>query len=210
MGSYFKQNLKEGEEPILVLRKHWASFTWPVGRTVLFIGATLPFLSFIFTYQWLALVVIIWWAVVLVWLVVSWFTWYFNITIVTSLRIIDIEQRGLLMRRVREAPHEWISEITFEIKGLLATIFGFGNVMVSLGGDKKNITIEAVASPEIIKDKLIKIQEFIQYSGGQRELSAKELVEFIQKAKNQQSLSAKSNSFSEIKVKVYGARDGTK
>ncbi len=207
MGSYFKQNLREGEEPVLLLRQHWASFLWPVIRTIVFVGVTMPFLSYIFTYSWLTILVIAWWAVSIVWLLISWFTWYFNLTLVTSQRIIDIEQRGMFLRRVREAPHAWIMEVTFEIKGLMATLFGYGNVYVNLGGDKKPICIEAVETPEIVKDKLSKVQEFAQRQNPQSGLSAKELVDYIQKVKNE-TAAAPASKTAEIKVKING--DGSK
>ena len=207
MGSYFKQNLREGEEPVLMLRQHWASFLWPIIRTIVFIGVTMPFLSYIFTYSWLTIVVIAWWSVSIVWLLISWFTWYFNLTLVTSQRIIDIEQRGMFLRRVREAPHAGIMEVTFEIKGLMATLFGYGNVYVNLGGDKKPICIEAVETPEIVKDKLSKVQEFAQRQNPQAGLSAKELIDYIQKVKNE-TAPPSSTKPSEIKVKING--DGSK
>ncbi len=203
MSSYFKQNLREGEEPILLLRQHWASFLWPVCRTVICFGVTIPFLSYIFTYSWLAIAVIVWWAVSVVWLIISWFTWYFNLTLVTSQRIIDIEQRGMFLRRVREAPHAWIVEVTFEIKGLLATLFGYGNVYVNLGGDKKPICIEAVETPEIVKDKLSKVQEFAQRPEPERGLSAKELIDYIQKVKSEPPAAAPDQP-AKIKVKING------
>lgn len=207
MSSYFKQNLREGEEPILLLRQHWASFLWPVCRTVICLGVTIPFLSYIFTYSWLTVAVIVWWAVSVVWLIISWFTWYFNLTLVTSQRIIDIEQRGMFLRRVREAPHAWIVEVTFEIKGLLATLFGYGNVYVNLGGDKKPICIEAVETPEIIKDKLSKVQEFAQRTETEQGLSARELIDYIQKVKNETPLPVRVKQ-SETKVKINGDGSG--
>lgn len=188
MSSYFKQNLREGEEPILLLRQHWASFLWPVARTIIFVGATLPFLPYIFRYSWLTVAVVVWWVVAAAWLIISWFTWYFNLTLVTSQRIIDIEQHGLFLRRVREAPHEWIVEVTFEIKGLLATLFGYGNVYVNLGGEKKPICIEAVETPEIVKDKLSKVQEFSRRENASGDLSAQELVDYIQKVKSEKKV----------------------
>lgn len=207
MSSYFKQNLREGEEPVLLLRQHWGSFLWPVGRTIICVGVTIPFLPYIFTYSWLTVAVIIWWSVSVIWLLVSWFTWYFNLTLVTSQRIIDIEQRGMFLRRVREAPHERIVEVTFEIKGLLATLFGYGNVYVNLGGDKKPIVIEAIETPEIVKDKLSKVQEFAQRQHPQSGLSAQELIDYIQKVKNAPSATTPSKG-TEIKVKINGDGSG--
>lgn len=190
-----------------MLRQHWASFMWPVGRTVICLGVTMPFLSYIFTYSWLMIAVIAWWAVSVIWLIISWFTWYFNLTLVTSQRIIDIEQRGMFLRRVREAPHAWIVEVTFEIKGLLATIFGYGNVYVNLGGDKKPICIEAVETPEIVKDKLSKVQEFAQRTEPEQGLSAKELIDYIQKVKGEMPVPVRVKQ-PETKVKINGDGSG--
>gem|GEM_PF-3027210 len=153
--------MQKEEEPLLLLRQHWATFLWPVLRTALLLGVTIPVMPYAFNYLWSTIVIIGWWIFVVVWALVSWFTWYFNITLVTSQRIIGIAQQGPFARRVREAPHDKVVEVTFQIKGLLPTIFGYGNVDVYFDGQDKPITIKAVLAPETVKDQLVKIKEYI-------------------------------------------------
>lgn len=161
MSNYFKQSLETGEEPLLLLRRHAATFTWPILRTILLLAVTIPIWPYAFSYLWLTVVLVVWSLAALVWGVLSWFTWYFNITLVTSRRVIAITQRGPLTRRVREITYDKIGEVNFQIKGLLATIFGFGNVEIYFTGQENPIVITAVSSPEIIKDKILKIQEYV-------------------------------------------------
>ena len=174
------------------MRKHWATFIWPLTRTVLLIGVTLPFANYIFAQMWLTVVVLVWWLVVVIWGLISWFTWYLNITLVTSQRVIDIEQRGLLRRRVRETQYQQITEVTFDIKGLLATIFGYGDVSLYFTGGDKPIIIDAVGEPEIVKDQILKIKEYLE-SGKSEDKGIKldDLSELFRNIKAEQPVSVR-------------------
>ncbi|EKD49467.1 MAG: hypothetical protein ACD_63C00135G0003 [uncultured bacterium] len=184
MSDYFKQSLKEDEEPIMLLRRHKATFIAPVARTVVLIIVPLAFLDFFLTYVWATAILLTWIVFVLCWGVYSWFTWYFNITVVTSQRIVDIEQKGFFNRVVREAIYDRISEVTFAVKGIFATMFNYGHVNVFIKDSKKPLVVDFVASPEIIKDKLLKIREITQKSSRNKDsLSAEELIEFIENIK---------------------------
>ncbi|MFC1721631.1 PH domain-containing protein [Patescibacteria group bacterium] len=181
--------MKEGEEPLLLLRQHWATFLWPLLRTIILTGLSVPLIPYAFNYLWATIAIIAWWGFVAGWALVSWFTWYFNITLVTSQRIIGIEQVGPLSRRVREASYEKIIEVTFQIKGLWATIFGFGNVEICSAGQEKPLIIKAVMSPEVVKDQLLKVQNFLKKKEDKNSaLDLEKLAQLIRDNKGEQSV----------------------
>lgn len=201
MSSYFKQKLNENEEPLLLLRRHPATFWWPVLRTICFGLIPVPFLGYAFTYLWSTLIVIGWWVFVLIWFLVSWFIWYFNITLVTSQRILDIKQTGPFTRRVREVAHDKITEINFEIRGLVATIFGYGNIRAHFDGEGKPIVINSIASPEVVKDQLLKVQEYVKVNSGQQAgITPQDLKNFAREiASGEKKVPVRINNDSEIK-----------
>ncbi len=206
MSSYFKQKLNEGEEPLLLLRQHGGTFVWPVTRTILLAMIPVVFINYVFQYNWLTYIAFGWWVFVAIWGLISWFTWYFNITLVTSQRVVDISQKGPFSRQVREVSYDKISEVTFEIKGLIATIFGYGNVLITFAGGGKPIVIKAVASPEIIKDQILKVREFTSKGGESASgMSAQELTKFIQKTKESAS---STDEGKKVTVRINHYKDG--
>jgi membrane protein YdbS with pleckstrin-like domain len=196
MSNYFKQSLQTGEEPLLLLRQHAATFAWPLLRAGLLLGITIPIWPYAFNYLWLTLVLVIWSILVLVWGILSWFTWYFNITLVTSRRVIGIMQRGPFTRRVREVTYDKIGEVNFQIKGLLATIFGFGNVEVYIAGQENPIIITAVSSPEVVKDKILKIQEYVnkKFQGEATDLTLTKLAKLLPASSGEQKIPVRVKS----------------
>jgi hypothetical protein len=60
--------------------------------------------------------------------------YYLSLQIVTSQRIIDIDQKGLFSREVNEMPLANIEDVSYKQDGFWATIFNFGNVILQTAG----------------------------------------------------------------------------
>ncbi len=60
----------------------------------------------------------------------SWINWYYSVFIITSQRLIQITQKGLFTRSVVDLNLKQIQSINYEIKGLQATLFGFGTILI--------------------------------------------------------------------------------
>jgi uncharacterized membrane protein YdbT with pleckstrin-like domain len=60
--------------------------------------------------------------------------YYLSLQIVTSERIIDIDQKGLFLREVNELPIDNIEDVTYKQNGFWGTIFNFGDVIVQTAG----------------------------------------------------------------------------
>ena len=56
--------------------------------------------------------------------------YYLSLQIVTTERIIDIDQLGLFLREVNELPMDNIEDVTYKQNGFWGTVFNFGNVIV--------------------------------------------------------------------------------
>jgi Bacterial PH domain len=61
--------------------------------------------------------------------------YYLSLQIVTSERIIDIDQQGLFLREVNELPIDNIEDVTYKQNGFWGTVFNFGNVIVQTAGE---------------------------------------------------------------------------
>lgn len=81
--------------------------------------------------------------------------WYFNVNLVTSKRVIDIDFESLLFKNVDLAPLEEIQEANSTIAGILGTIFNFGTVIAETAGETVEIDFRDVPKPDKIADFII-------------------------------------------------------
>lgn len=86
---------------------------------------------------------------------VSLFKWANGMYILTTERIIDIDQRHLFHRVVGELPIENIQDATYEVKGLLATMLNYGDVVVQTVGGSTTLTLETVEAPYEVQQAIL-------------------------------------------------------
>jgi len=86
--------------------------------------------------------------------------WFFNIFIVTNDRIVDIDFINLLYKDIAEARIERVQDISYNMKGIFATMLNYGNVVIQTAGELPNFSFELVPKPsevlDIISDELKK------------------------------------------------------
>ncbi|MFH1089046.1 MAG: PH domain-containing protein [Candidatus Uhrbacteria bacterium] len=75
------------------------------------------------------------------------FSWRKTALVVTDERSVDITQHGFFDRTTTEVEHKNIQEVTFYIKGLLATVFRFGTVYLRTAGNAADIAVRRVHRP---------------------------------------------------------------
>lgn len=78
--------------------------------------------------------------------------WFFNIYIVTNRRIIDIDFVNLLYKEFSEAPISRIQDLSYQTKGILGTMFNYGNVLIQTAGEVPNFIFESVPKPSGVVD----------------------------------------------------------
>lgn len=87
-----------------------------------------------------------------------WMTWYYDVYILTSERIIEAEQKGLFSREVKEIDLDKVQDITYKVAGFLSTIVDLGNVKIkSVSG--LEIELANVSKPSVVKEVMTKLIE---------------------------------------------------
>lgn len=177
---YFSQDLKEGEEVIRIVRKHWASFMWPLFKTFLIL--IIPFfLSFLLFSNYIGIIIfLIWVSIGIAYGLYQWLCWYFDNFIITNQRIVNVNQKTIFSRIVSETGLTNIQDVTYEINGIFASLFNYGTVKVLTASSNDSLEMSSIENPK-------KVQELIMELHGQvkKDLSAQELVEFIQQNKDE-------------------------
>ena len=94
-----------------------------------------------------------------IWWLLIWMTLFHIITkyfltvwIITSHRIVDIDQLGYFKRRVSSFLLVRVQDVTTNVHGLLATLIGYGDINVETAGSNERFCMAGIRSPEYIRD----------------------------------------------------------
>ena len=78
---------------------------------------------------------------------VRFYMWRTTVYILSSQRVIGIDQSNVLSREVHEVPLENIQNLTFVKKGVGAMVFDFGTLKIQTGGSRVAMKITNVENP---------------------------------------------------------------
>jgi membrane protein YdbS with pleckstrin-like domain len=81
--------------------------------------------------------------------------WYFNVYIITSKNVIDVDFHSVLFKNIDMAPLRNIEDTSSSMAGLLNSIFNYGNVIVQTAGSSKNIEFTSVPKPHQVADFIL-------------------------------------------------------
>ncbi len=94
-----------------------------------------------------------------VFFVFTFIDYYLDVWIITSERIIDIEQRGFFSRVISEHKLSKIQDVTSEVHAFLPTILQYGTCFVQTAGTVQRFTFEQVSHPDKIRNLIIGLAE---------------------------------------------------
>lgn len=165
--------LEENEEFLMLIRRHWFVMTKPM--IVFFFLLIAPSLllsilpSFLETLgqelvnnitNFLLSIYIL---SLLLFLFIIWADYYLDIWIITTKRIIDIEQRGLFDRSISEFSLANVQDVTIEISGVIPTLLKFGNLRVQTASENNFVIKDAPRLYEA-KDFILKYAEAARHN----------------------------------------------
>lgn len=158
--SQFIKTLRDGEEGVAVLQKHWMFSAPSVVLGILLVITSAFFTFFALRYGvWGVLVLVgVFFAGTLI-AVRGAVLRQKNAYVITTQRIIDVKQKGLFMRLVSDVPFEKVANVTAITKGVLPTLFRYGTVHVLVAGANARMELDYVARPVELKDMLVEWQE---------------------------------------------------
>jgi len=141
--------LKDNEEVIAVLRNHMVTRMRQILLALALVAVPFFFMLPLFS---LGMPGVIGFGIsISAGLIYGWrefFKWYGSAFVVTDLRVIDIDQHGWFSRTVSEVELNRIQDVSFSIKGLSGTIFGYGSVLIQTAGSGANIELSAAPDPK--------------------------------------------------------------
>ena len=159
--AHYLADTRAGEHVVAVVRHHWfVLFRDIVGLLILFL---LPFFFIPFVASLIAsgnaslnppagfglffgaLWTLVFWHL----LFERWTDYYFDIWIITNLRIVDIDQQGFFKRNVATLLDlDHIQDIETKAHGIIGNLLGFGTVEVQTAGTRDEFEITEVPNPQ--------------------------------------------------------------
>lgn len=161
-------NQERGETTKLFLRRHWVAVLGILGYLIMFILAPIVLISLMKIAEveilgdpvWGAIVstVIAIYVLIVASVIITQFTdYYLDTWIVTTERIINIEQHGLFSRVVSTLHLNEVQDVTAETNGFFATILSFGDVYIQTAGTRERFNFKGVDNPEDVKTAILQL-----------------------------------------------------
>ncbi len=85
--------------------------------------------------------------------------YYLDFWIVTTKRILNIEQTGLFARTTSELRLYRVQDVTSTVKGVFETLLDFGNVEIQTAGEKTHFVFEQIAHPTRVSKTILELAE---------------------------------------------------
>lgn len=85
--------------------------------------------------------------------------YYLDVWIVTSERIIDIQQVSLFRHIVAEQRIIRVQDVTSSVQGIIPTFLNYGNVNIQTAGEQERFVFEQVPDPEGVKKIIFQAYE---------------------------------------------------
>lgn len=92
----------------------------------------------------------------LIWLLFffNFVDYYLDVWIVTNERLINIEQKGLFSRTISELRYYRIQDVTSEVKGIVPTLFHYGDVYVQTAAERTRFIMKQVPGAHEVSRKI--------------------------------------------------------
>lgn len=167
------------EEVIFTLERQPAVLFW--SALYLTLSAFVPILIFIMSkFSQIFYYTLGFWLIFAgVYLFRSWFCFKRSKYILTTKRLINIDQKGIFYQTTSEAALERIQDVSLEVKGIWSSLWSFGTIYVQTAGTSERFALNYVEEPRKIKDQIV---EAIHNAGGKEDTGVeKEKEEEVKK-----------------------------
>ncbi|MDP2789567.1 MAG: PH domain-containing protein [bacterium] len=179
------ENVKEGEEVLALVRRTPLVVVAPTLLVAVLIIAPFFFLYPLLKLGFFGVLVVILSVLVGVFLGLrTLWVHQLNAFILTATRIVDVDQRGFFHRVVSETTFDKVQDVSYIIKGIAATIFRYGSVVVQTAGTAANLELNGARNPQRVQELILKLQRDATSGKPEDQLSADELLAMIQKIKS--------------------------
>ncbi len=154
----FFQTQKSDESIILFLRSHFIiNLSWIVMGLALIIIPLLVlfflprlginFLSSSQAFRYTVIYVLFYYLIVFSFLFVSFLHWFYNVFLVTSQRVVDIDYSDIVVHNIAVTSLSHVQDVSYTQSGFISTLFNFGDLFAQTAGTETNFEAYSIPKP---------------------------------------------------------------
>jgi hypothetical protein len=106
----------------------------------------------VISYQLILPATLFWYLFVVGYVFQNFVNWFFNVFVISTKRILDMDFHGITYKNVSEATLENIEDVTSTVSGMFNTVFNIGNVFIQTAAEKTEFEFEGIDDPSKIRD----------------------------------------------------------
>ena len=99
----------------------------------------------------------------------AWYGWNNTLFLLTNQRVVWLHQKKLLNREFSECSLGSIQQVSHELKGLLHTVMGYGNIQIHTGGSQKPFELPNLPDPYELQQEIQRAANGETAGGGEFE-----------------------------------------
>ncbi|MDO8582910.1 MAG: hypothetical protein Q7R51_00070 [bacterium] len=145
------QTQKPEESIILFLRSHFiTNISWIIISVILVIlpPIIIMFLpNFHIALNFAAVFVLFYYLMVFSYVFLSFLNWFYNVFIVTSERIVDIDYSDIVVHNIAVTNLSHVEDVNYTQSGFIPTFFDYGHLFVQTAGNEKNFEAYSIPKP---------------------------------------------------------------
>jgi hypothetical protein len=141
--------LKDHEQVLAVVRNHPLTYAGHWVLAFLFVAAAFFLMLPLFAAGWRGLAGFALLNVIGLYIAARTFVaWHWNAFIVTSVRVVDVGQKGFFDRTVSEATYDNVQNVSYAVQGVVGTVFRLGSVEVQTSSNSTTLQLKNAPNPK--------------------------------------------------------------
>jgi hypothetical protein len=90
----------------------------------------------------------IYYLIVLTYIFVNFITWYFNVSLITNIRVMDVDFEDLIYKQISETKFNLVQDVSYKQIGAIQTFYDYGNVLIQTAAAMESFELNAVPQPQ--------------------------------------------------------------
>lgn len=158
----------EGDKIVLYVRKHWIKYVLvSLLSAVLFLIPVVALVAYLInqpvtdshTAEIVTISIGIFLLIVMGLILQSFVDFYLDLFVVLEDRIVFVRQNGFFNQQIDEANIWDIDEVGVDIKGILKSSLGYGDLIVHTGNDEAILTVDGIPDPAQVGREIMRLHK---------------------------------------------------
>lgn len=147
--------LKEQERIVTIVRRYGLTYFWHGFLVAVILSVSFFFMFWLFAHGWWGQMLFVLGVFVGLFILFrTLFLWRSNQLIITTHRVVDIDQNGFFDKTISEVPYDKIEDVFGRIKGVFGTIFRYGELNIQTGAGKVQIALNKIKQPVFLQQQI--------------------------------------------------------